>query len=83
VAATTVTAEVSVLPTKVGVTDEETEAAVAVEGTMTGSDALAATGSSLPLGVTLALSLGLLLGGAALLLVPGRLAIEVGRHRRH
>jgi hypothetical protein len=83
VAATTVTAEVSVLPTKVGVTDEETEAAVAVEGTKTGSDALAATGSSLPLGVTLALSLGLLLGGAALLLVPGRLAIEVGRHRRH
>lgn len=82
-AATTATAETSVLPVKIEATDEETEASVAVEGTKTGSDALAATGFSLPLGMTLALSLGLLLGGAALLLVPGRLAIETGRHRRH
>lgn len=82
VAATTASTEVSVLPVKIEATDEETEAVTAVEGTKTGSDALAATGFGLPLGMTLALSFGLLLGGAALLLVPGRLAIETGRHRR-
>ena len=81
-AATTATAEISVLPVKIGASDEETEASTAVQGTKSGSDALAATGFGLPLGMTLALSFGLLLGGAALLFVPGRLALETGRHRR-
>ncbi|HEX6935683.1 MAG TPA: hypothetical protein VF227_04105 [Actinomycetes bacterium] len=56
--------------------------AVAVEGTKTGGGQLAATGSGLSVGMALAVSLGLLLGGAALLAVPGRLAVERGRHRR-
>ena len=85
-AATTSTSGVSVLPTKVEATEsaaEETEVAVAVEGTKTGGGgALAATGSGLPLGLALAISLGLLLGGVALLTVPGKLALERGRHRR-
>lgn len=84
-AATTATSGASVLPTKVEASEsaaEETEVAVAVEGTKTGGGQLAATGSGLSVGMALAVSLGLLLGGAALLAVPGRLAVERGRHRR-
>lgn len=82
-AATTTTSEASVLPTKIGSSDSAAEeTAVAVEGTKTGGEALAATGAGMPLGLALALSLGLLLGGATLLMVPGRLAVERGRHRR-
>ena len=84
-AATTATSGASVLPTKVEASEsaaEGTEVAVAVEGTKTGGGQLAATGSGLSVGMALAVSLGLLLGGAALLAVPGRLAVERGRHRR-
>ena len=40
------------------------------------------TGSGLPIGVLLVVSLGLLLAGGALLMLPG-LAFQKGSHRRH
>ena len=84
-ATTTTTAAASVLPTKAQNTTEAEETEVAVEGTKAGSDTdvLAATGSGLSLGLALAISFGLLLGGAALLFVPRRLALDKGQHRRH
>ena len=69
----------SVLPTKIGTTTAATSAEVSVEATQ--AQSLPKTGGSLPLGVAVGLSLGLLLAGAALLLLPGRLAVE--RNRRH
>jgi hypothetical protein len=86
VAATTTTAAgVSVLPTQASTSEEaeeegeSEETEVAVAGTKTGGE-LAATGAGMPLGVAVAVGLGLLLGGAALLLVPNRFAS--GAHRR-
>ncbi len=71
----TSSAPVSVTP------EEETS----VEGTKSGRapNVLPKTGSGMSLGMGLAVSLGLLLGGAALLFVPRRLALEKGQHRRH
>ena len=88
-ATTTTAAGVSVLPTKAS-TSEETEESegeseeteVAVAGTKSGGGELAATGAGMPLGVAVAVGLGLLLGGAALLLVPNRFGIAAHR-RRH
>ena len=40
------------------------------------------TGSGLPIGVLLVVSLGLLLAGGALLMLPG-LAFQKGKRRRH
>ena len=54
---------------------------MAVEGTKTGGE-LAETGGSLPLGPTFAVALGLLLGGAALMVLPRRFAVVRGAHRR-
>ncbi|HEU4911713.1 MAG TPA: hypothetical protein VFV76_07445 [Actinomycetes bacterium] len=82
------TAETSVLSTKVGTTTDDSqtpEATVSVRGVKTGGggDVLADTGfGGLPLGMALAVSLGLLLGGATLLLVPGRVTVERSKHRR-
>ena len=82
------TAEASVLSTKVGTTTDDSqtpEATVSVRGVKTGGggDVLADTGfGGLPLGMALAVSLGLLLGGATLLLVPGRVTVERSKHRR-
>jgi hypothetical protein len=64
----------SVLGTKVGNTDESS-----VLGTKVG--ALAETGSDLPMGAAVGLSLALLLAGGSLMAVPGRMAVE--RKRRH
>lgn len=92
-AASQTTVETSVLPTKIGNSDDtagggQESEDVEVEGTKAGTEVesgvLAATGSRTPLGLTLAISLALLLGGAAMLFVPRRLAVERGaHHRRH
>jgi hypothetical protein len=72
----------SVLPTEATTTAAE-ETDVAVEGTKSGgSGELAETGAGLPLGTALAIALGLLLAGAALMFVPRHLAVERGTHRR-
>ena len=78
-AAASSSAAVSVLPSK-ATSSEAEETDVAVEGTKTGGE-LAATGAGMPIGMALAVSLGLLLAGAALLFVPRRLEVE--RKRRH
>jgi hypothetical protein len=71
---------VSVLPTKAENTtateSDDTEVLAAEAGQ------LPHTGAGLPVGVLLAVSLGLLLGGGALMLLPG-LALAKGQHRRH
>ena len=76
-------ASVSVLPTEATTSSgsgEETD--VAVEGTKSGnSGQLAQTGGSLPIGLTVGISLALLLAGAALIALPRRFAVE--RLRRH
>jgi hypothetical protein len=77
---TTSSAPVSVLPTQ-ATSSEAEETDVAVEGTKAGGE-LAATGSGMSLGMALAISLGLLLAGAALMFVPRRLAVQRGSHRR-
>jgi hypothetical protein len=64
----------SVLPTKASSTPE-----VSVKGTKT---VLPHTGSGLPVGVLLGTSLALLLGGGALMMLPG-LAPARGKRRRH
>jgi len=76
---TTSSAPVSVLPTQATSEAEETD--VAVEGTKTGGE-LAATGAGMSLGMAIAISLGLLLAGAALMFAPRHLAVERGSHRR-
>ena len=75
-------AAASVLPTKASTTPEDE---TSVEGTKAGRapNVLPRTGSGMSLGTGLAISFGLLLGGAALLFVPRRLALEKGQHRRH
>lgn len=79
---TTSSAPASVLPTKASTTPEDE---TSVEGTKAGRapNVLPRTGSGMSLGTGLAISFGLLLGGAALLFVPRRLALEKGQHRRH
>jgi hypothetical protein len=71
---------VSVLPTKAENTtateSDDTEVLAAEAGQ------LPHTGAGLPVGVLLMVSLGLLLGGGALMLLPG-LALAKGHHRRH
>jgi hypothetical protein len=71
---------VSVLPTKVenkpATESDDTEVLAAEAGQ------LPHTGAGLPVGVLLMVSLGLLLGGGALMLLPG-LAFARGQHRRH
>ena len=77
------TGEVSVLPTKVqNTTADETAAQedVAVEGTKAAAP-LPHTGNDLPVTALVVLSLGLLLAGGSLMLLPG-LAVEKGK-RRH
>jgi hypothetical protein len=79
---TTSSGSASVLPSQ-ATSSEAAETDVAVEGTKSGgSGALAETGAGMPLGAALAIGLGLLLGGAALILVPRHLAVERGTHRR-
>jgi hypothetical protein len=79
---TTSGAPVSVLPTQTTASEAE-ETDVAVEGTKSGGGGeLAETGAGLPLGTALAVSLGLLLAGAALMFVPRHLAVARGTHRR-
>jgi hypothetical protein len=73
-------AAASVLPSKATSSAAE-ETDVAVEGTKSGGE-LAATGGSLPLGTALAISLGLLLAGAGLMVLPRRFALARGAHRR-
>ena len=65
---TTSSAPVSVLPTQTTASEAE-ETDVAVEGTKTGGE-LAETGAGMPLGTALAIGLGLLLAGAALMFLP-------------
>ena len=71
---------VSVLPTKAENTtateSDDTEVLAAEAGQ------LPHTGAGLPVGVLLMVSLGLLLAGGALMLLPG-LALAKGHHRRH
>lgn len=77
------TGEVSVLPTKVeNTTADETAAQedVGVEGTKAAAP-LPHTGNNLPVTALVVLSLGLLLAGGSLLLLPG-LTVEKGK-RRH
>ena len=78
---------VGVLPTKIG---NATGGAggggggggdTGVLGTKTGGGVLAATGLKLPMGAALGLSFALLIAGAALMILPARLAEE--RARRH
>lgn len=72
----------SVLPTKIGNTDDGNDGDgddLEVLGTKSGP--LAATGLDLPLGAALGLSFALLLAGGALMVAPGRPALE--RNRRH
>jgi hypothetical protein len=73
-AAVTTTPAASVLPTKASATPE-----VSVKGTKA---VLPHTGSGLPVGVLLGTSLALLLGGGALMMVPG-LAPARGKRRKH
>lgn len=80
--ATTTSASASVLPAKVGKTTTPAGAASSsaeVLGAQAG--ALPKMGTPLSLVWTLALSLALILAGTALMVLPGRLAIE--RNRRH
>ena len=77
----TSSAPASVLPTEATTSAEETD--VAVEGTKSGgSGALAETGAGMPLDTALAICLGLLLAGAALMFVPRHLVVQSGSHRR-
>ena len=75
--------DTSVLPTKIGTPDSDgddgDDETVVVLGTKTGP--LAATGLHLPLGVLIALSVGLLLIGGALIGMPAR--AEAEKNRRH
>jgi hypothetical protein len=73
-ATVTTTPAASVLPTKASASPE-----VSVKGTKT---VLPHTGSGLPVGVLLATSLALLLGGGALMMLPG-LAPARGKRRKH
>jgi hypothetical protein len=68
----------SVLPTKASATTE-------VKGTKNQKPPaiLPKTGAGLSLGMALAISLGLLLGGAALMFFPRGLTAEKGKRRRH
>ena len=77
-AVVTTTASAAVLPTKASTP------AVSVKGTKAGTvkAVLPHTGSGLPVGVLLATSLALLLGGGALMMLPG-LAPARGKRRRH
>lgn len=79
--ATTTNTQVSGVSTQASSPAQEPE--VAVAGTKAGVDDIAPTRSGLPLGLALAATVGLLLGGAALLLLPGRLSVQRGRHRHH
>jgi hypothetical protein len=74
----TTTASAAVLPTKASTP------AVSVKGTKAGTvkSVLPHTGSGLPVGLLLATSLALLLGGGALMMLPG-LAPARGKRRRH
>jgi len=77
-AVVTTTASAAVLPTKASTP------AVSVKGTKAGTvkSVLPHTGSGLPVGLLLATSLALLLGGGALMMLPG-LAPARGKRRRH
>jgi hypothetical protein len=77
-AVVTTTASAAVLPTKASTP------AVSVKGTKAGTvkAVLPHTGSGLPVGVLLGASLALLLGGGALMMLPG-LAPARGKRRRH
>ena len=77
-AVVTTTASAAVLPTKASTP------AVSVKGTKAGTvkSVLPHTGSGLPVGLLLATSLALLLGGGALMMIPG-LAPARGKRRRH
>jgi hypothetical protein len=77
-ATVTTTASAAVLPTKASTP------AVSVKGTKAGTvkSVLPHTGSGLPVGLLLATSLALLLGGGALMMFPG-LAPARGKRRRH
>jgi hypothetical protein len=71
-------------PASVLATTAKASPAVSVKGTKAGTvkAVLPHTGSGLPVGVLLATSLALLLGGGALLMLPG-LAPARGKRRRH
>ena len=78
-ATVTTTASTAVLPTKVSSTPK-----TSVKGTKAGTvkAVLPHTGSGVPVGLLLATSLALLLGGGALMMLPG-LAPARGKRRRH
>jgi hypothetical protein len=78
-ATVTTTPAASVLPTKASASP-----AVSVKGTKAGTvkAVLPHTGSGVPVGLLLATSLALLLGGGALMMLPG-LAPARGKRRRH
>ena len=81
---TTTPATVVSTPASVLATTAKASPAVSVKGTKAGTvkAVLPHTGSGLPVGVLLAASLGLLLGGGALMMLPG-LAPARGKRRRH
>jgi hypothetical protein len=80
----TTPATVTTTPASVLATTAKASPAVSVKGTKAGTvkAVLPHTGSGLPVGVLLAASLGLLLGGGALMMLPG-LAPARGKRRRH
>ena len=71
-------------PASVAPTSASASPETSVEGTKNAKPpaVLARTGSGMPLGMALAISLGLLLGGAALMFVPRGLTAQKGAHRR-
>jgi hypothetical protein len=82
--AATTPATVASTPASVLATTAKAAPAVSVEGTKAGTvkAVLPHTGSGLPVGVLLATSLALLLGGGALMMLPG-LAPARGKRRKH
>ena len=80
----TTPATVTTPPASVLATTAKASPVVSVKGTKAGTvkTVLPHTGSGLPVGVLLATSLALLLGGGALLMLPG-LAPARGKRRRH
>jgi hypothetical protein len=80
----TTPATVTTPPASVLATTAKASPAVSVKGTKAGTvkAVLPHTGSGLPVGVLLATSLALLLGGGALMMLPG-LAPARGKRRRH
>jgi len=81
---TTTPATVTTTPASVLATTAKASPAVSVKGTKAGTvkSVLPHTGSGLPVGVLLGTSLALLLGGGALMMLPG-LAPARGKRRRH